>query len=77
MEIKRLEIEREIKIEILKQTEKTVRKEIEEIKKKSELELIELEIKEIIETTTENLEIRINKFESYCSKLLFENIISF
>ena len=48
---------------------------MEEIKK-SGLELIEQEIKNVIEL--EKLEIkRINKLESCCSKLTFENIISF
>ena len=44
--------------------------------KKSEIGLKEQEIKEIIEL--EELEIkRINKLESYCSKLPFQNIICF
>ena len=80
-EIKRLEIETEIRMKILKQTEKAVRINIEEIKK-SELELKEQEIKEIMQTTTqkelEELETkRINKIESYCPKFSFESIISF
>ena len=52
LEIKRLEKETEVKIEILKQTEKTVRK-YKRNKKKSKLHLKELETKEIIEITTE------------------------
>ena len=52
LEIKRLEKETEVKIEILKQTEKTVRK-YKRNKKKSKLDLKELETKEIIEITTE------------------------
>ena len=51
-EIKRSEKETEVKIEILKQTEKTVRK-YKRNKKKSKLDLKELETKEIIEITTE------------------------
>ena len=49
------------------------------IKKKSELELKEIEIKEIKEITTEKeLEIkRINQLQFYCFKLPFENINSF
>ena len=65
-EIKRLEIETEIKTKILKQTHKTVKKNLEN-------ELKELEVKEIIEITTEKeLEI-----DCYCFKLPFKNIISF
>ena len=52
LEIKRLEKETEVKIEILKQTEKTVRK-YKRNKKKSKLDLKELETKEIIDITTE------------------------
>ena len=44
--------------------------------KKLELQLKKLEMKKIIETTTEKLEIRINKLGPYCSKLLFENIFT-
>ena len=52
LEIKGLEKETEVKIETLKQTEKTVRK-YKRNKKKSKLDLKELETKEIIEITTE------------------------
>ena len=53
-------------------------KKMEEIKK-SELNLKEIEIKEIIEIIAKKeLEIkRMNKIESHYSKLSFENIISF
>ena len=70
-EIKRLEMETEVRTEILKKSEKKVRMKIKEIKK-SELELEELEMKITTEKELEELEIkRINKLEFYCSKLPF------
>ena len=48
-EIKALEVETEIKTETLKQTEKTVRKK----NRRNKLKLKQLEIKEIMEKTTE------------------------
>ena len=68
-EIKRLEIETEIKTKILKQTQKTVKKNLEN-------ELKELEAKEIIEITTEK-ELKELEIDCYCFKLPFKNIISF
>ena len=67
-EIKRLEIETEI-TKILKQTHKTVKKNLEN-------ELKELEAKEIIEITTEK-ELKKLEIDCYCFKLPFKNIISF
>ena len=67
-EIKRLEIETEI-TKILKQTHKTVKKNLEN-------ELKELEVKEIIEITTEK-ELKELEIDCYCFKLPFKNIISF
>ena len=67
-EIKRLEIETEI-TKILKQTHKTVKKNLEN-------ELKELEVKEIIEITTEK-ELKELEIDCCCFKLPFKNIISF
>ena len=67
-EIKRLEIETEIKTKILKQTHKTVKKNLEN-------ELKELEAKEIIEITEK--ELKELEIDCYCFKLPFKNIISF